>query len=126
MSVFGGYGPSGDRDLPRVLRFTVRPADAGAGRFECSLHEEGTGIRLEYPARISAAAERRLVEDARILAEWSAGRGPSASAARRAFDAVGRRLHRSFLGRRGAELLARMRPSALLMDIDERILSLPW
>lgn len=127
MSVIGGYGPGGDRQLPRVLRFAIRPEDAGKpGRFACSLLEEGTAIRWEYSVGVSEGAERRLVDGARILAEWSAGRGGSVAAVQRAIEGVGRQLHRSFLGRRGDEYLRRMNPTAVLVDVDETILNLPW
>jgi CHAT domain len=124
MSVIGGYGPKGDRELPRVLRIAVRPD--GPGRFACSLHEEGTGIRWEYDARMSAAAERRLIDAARVLSTWSAGSGGSPASVRGAVEGIGKQLHRSFLGERGDEYLARMRPSTVLVDVDETILSLPW
>lgn len=127
MSVIGGYGPGGDRELPRVLRFSVRPEDGGRpGRFACSLLEEGTAIRWEYQVRVTEAAERRLLDGTRVLAQWSAGRGGTPAAVRRALDGVGRQLHRSFLGERGDEYLRRMRPTAVLVDVDETILNLPW
>ena len=127
MSVIGGYGPGGDRELPRVLRFAIRPDDGGRpGRFACSLLEEGTAIRWEYAVSVSEAAERRLLETARVLARWSADRGGSVAAVRRAVDGVGRQRHRSFLGKRGDEYLRRMQPTAVLVDVDETILNLPW
>jgi CHAT domain-containing protein len=128
VSVFGAYGSGGGRDLPRVLHVSVRPDAArdGSSRFACSLHEEGTGISWQYPVELSAVAEERLIDGARTLAAWASGRGSTASEARRAVDAVGRQLYRSFLGRRGEEYLRRMRPTAVLVDVDETILSLPW
>jgi hypothetical protein len=128
VSVFGAYGSGGDRDLPRVLNLTVRPDEPrdGSSRFACSLHEEGTGISWEYAATLSPAAEERLVEGTRTLHAWASGDGVSPAAARRAVDAVGRQLHRSFLGQRGGEFLQRMRPTAVLVEVDETILSLPW
>lgn len=128
MSVFGGYGPGGDRDLPRVLRFSIRPDGSGprgGTHFACSFIEEGTGIRWEYPATLSRAAEQKLVADARTLGGWSVGRG-SASAAQNAVDGLGRQLRRSFVAGRGEEYLGRMTPTALLVDVDETILNLPW
>lgn len=127
MSVIGSYGVGGDRELPRVLRFAIRPEDGGRpGRFACSLLEEGTAIRWEFAVSVSAAAERRLLEGATTLAQWSAGKGASPAAVGRALDGVGRQLHRSFLGRRGDEYLRRMEPTAVLIDVDETILNLPW
>lgn len=124
MSVFGGYGPEGGEVLPRVLRLSVR--SAGDGRFRCSLHEEGTGLSWQYEAKLSDSADERLLADARTLQAWSTGRERSRARAERAVDGIGRRLRRSFLGSRGEEYLARMRPTAVLLDVDEMILSLPW
>lgn len=124
MSVFGGYGPGGGESLPRVLRLGLRVA--GENRFLCSLHEEGTGLSWQYDARLSDRAEERLVAEARTLQAWSIGREASRARAQQALDGIGRSLHRSFLGRRGEEYLARMRPTAMLLDVDETILSLPW
>lgn len=130
MSVFGGYGEGGE-SLPRVLQFAVRPSASTTGarpsrRFSCSLHEEGTGLSWEYMVSLPPHAEERLVGGMRTLQAFSAGQGPSASAAARAADSLGRQLHRSFLGRRGEEYLSRMRPTAVLLDVDETIISLPW
>lgn len=124
MSIFGGYGSEGGEKLPRVLQLSVRAVDAG--RFQCSLHEEGTGLSWEYPARVSARSEAQLIEQVRTLHAGSVGRESSPARARRAVDAVGRQLHRSFLGSRGDEYLSRMRPTAVLLNVDETILSLPW
>lgn len=125
MSVFGGYG-AGGHTLPRVLQLSVRPSrDAARTRFVCSLHEEGTGLAWQYPVNLSRSAEQRLVDGARDIRRYSVGLGSSA-AAKRAVAGVGRQLHRSFLGNRGDEYLRRMRPTAVLLDIDETILSLPW
>ncbi len=124
MSIFGGYGPGGGQSLPRVLQLSVRTA--GARRFSCSLHEEGTGLSWEYPTRMSELAEQRLVGHVRALQAWSAGRERNATRVRQALDSIGGQLHRSFIGRRGEEYLARMRPTAMLLNVDEMILSLPW
>jgi CHAT domain-containing protein len=124
VSVFGGYGSGGGESMPRVLGLSVRAVDAG--RFQCSLHEEGTGLAWEYPARVSDRSQARLVEDTRTLHAWSIGRESNPARARRAVDAIGRQLHRSFLGSRGEEYLGRMEPTAVLLNVDETILSLPW
>ena len=124
MSVFGGYGPAGGESLPRVLELSVRAA--GPGRFSCSLHEEGTGLSWEYPARLSDLAEQRLLGHARTLQAWSVGHERNAKRVRRALDSIGGQLHRSFIGGRGEEYLGRMRPTAILLNVDEMILSLPW
>jgi hypothetical protein len=124
VSVFGGYGPAGGESLPRVLELSVRVV--GDGRYRCSLHEEGTGLSWEYPARLTDHAAAQLVEQVRTLHAWSLGREPDQARVERAMASLGRQLHRSFLGRRGEEYLARMRPTALLLNIDEMILNLPW
>ena len=127
MSVFGGYGPGGHRELPRVLRFSIRPdgTTRTGTRFVCSVIEEGTGIRWEYPTSLSRTGEQRLVDDARTLASWSVGRG-SASDAEKAVDRLARELRRSFVGTRGEEYFGRLTPTALLVDVDETVLNLPW
>jgi hypothetical protein len=124
VSIFGGYGPGGGQSLPRVLQLSVRTA--GAGRFSCSLHEEGTGLSWEYPAGMSDLAEQRLVGHVRALQAWTVGRERSVPRVRSALASIGGQLHRSFIGRRGEEYLSRMRPTAMLLNVDEMILSLPW
>jgi hypothetical protein len=131
VSVFGRYG-AGGRPMPRVLRLTVRregaspPAGAAPLRFACDIHEEGTGLSWTYSATLSRRAEAALVAQAAVLHEASAHRSVGAAAARRAAQTLGRQLDRTFLGRRGREYLSRARPTALLLEIDERVLSLPW
>jgi hypothetical protein len=117
--------------MPRVLRFAVRRPALGAPRpgerlaFICSLHEEGTGLSWEYPIRLSSAREGELIEASAALAKEA--RAPAGgSRAGRLGERIGRALHRSFLGERGAEYLRRMDPTAVLLEVDETILNLPW
>jgi hypothetical protein len=130
VSVFGRYG-AGGRALPRVLRLTVRRSDERSSgnaplRFECDLHEEGTGLSWTYRATLSRRAEAAMLANARLLHEASARRSVGAARTRRTAETLGRQLDRTFLGGRGRDYLDRARPTALLFEIDERVLSLPW
>jgi hypothetical protein len=75
VSVFGGYGSGGGESLPRVLQPSVRAI--ATGRFDCSLHEVGTGLSWDYPVRLSGRSEATLLEYARTLHAWGIGRESS-------------------------------------------------
>ena len=124
------FGTSRRAPQPCVVQLRVqRNAAPRAGRpssFLASIHEEARVITWQRKVTMSTAAERLLIEDVAQLHTWSLGLGLTPEeAAQRAGD-IGRRLRDRFLGDEGVELLAALKPSAVLLEIDETMLNLPW
>ncbi|MET0326984.1 MAG: CHAT domain-containing protein [Ilumatobacteraceae bacterium] len=125
--ILGAYSRregGGGRSLPRIVQLSIAPLDAH--RFRVGIHEEGTGLSYRQEVDVPAATEGRLLALVADLHRWSTGLGLTESGARRATEQLGRTLHRAFLGRRGAAVLASLQPTAVLLDVDERVLGLPW
>ena len=63
----------------------------------------------------------------RDLHQWSLdGSRLTESQVTRLATRLGQTLYRSFLGRPGTEVLQRVQPTAVMLAIDETLLSLPW
>lgn len=124
----GGYGPSGGRDLPRVVTIAITrdAGDASRSTYGVRLHEEGTPVTWARDARLTAATKARLDADMAELDGWASSTRTSAATARSAANRLGRRLYSAFLGSAGAEYLAQHQPTALMIDADETVLDLPW
>src|SRR5207244_1507121 len=60
------------------------------------------------------------------LHQWSLGQSLTPKQAQRLAERLGRTLYRTFIGRRGTEVLARVQPTAVMLAVDEGLLSLPW
>lgn len=133
--IFGGYR-AGQESLPRVMHISIaryvrdlpRPGEARA--FLVAIHEEGTAITWQQNVTIDAETETALTAGVGDLHLWSVQRGlTSARAAERVSD-VGNRLYASFIGTEGAayleQCLGDSAPTAILFDVDETILDLPW
>ena len=104
---------------------SIAPLDAH--RFRVGDPRGGHGAGVPPGGRRRRRRRRRgcwpLVAD---LHRWSTGLGLTEAQARAATDRLGRTLHRTFLGRRGGALLASLQPTAVLLDVDESVLGLPW
>lgn len=125
--ILGAYSRQaggGGRPLPRVVQVAIAPLDGA--RFAVTIHEEGTGLTFRQQVDVPPATEALLLALVADLHRWSTGLGLTQAAARRAVDRLGRTLHRTFLGRRGDAVLADLRPTAVLLDVDESVLGLPW
>lgn len=111
----------------RVQRSQQSSSPAGRPtRFLVSIHEEANVITWQCNITLTAGAEQRILDDVAELHTWSLGLGLTREkAATRARD-LGRSLRDRFLGDEGLEVLAGLRPTAMLLEIDETILSLPW
>lgn len=125
--ILGAYSTrsgGGGKVLPHVVQIAIAPLDAG--RFAVAIHEEGTGIRFRQEVRVTPETEATLLRLVAELHAWSVGLGLTPSAARQRTEQLGRLLHRTFLGRRGGAVLASRQPTAVLLDVDESVLGLPW
>ena len=114
----------GGRFLPHIVQVTIAVRDRR--EFAVTIHEEGTGLAFSQTVSIDADTEAELLALVGDLHRWSIGLGLTAAKARSATERLGRTLHRTFLGRRGAAVLASRRPTAILLAVDESMLGLPW
>ena len=130
--IFGKYGAGSHEELPRVIHVGINRFRAALpGRVEdldflVTIHEEGTGITWQRNARLTVAHQEALVEATRDLHAWSLRLALTPERARRRAVELGTMLHRAFLGRKGDEVLHGITPTAILLSVDETILSLPW
>lgn len=132
--MFGAYGEGhrGGQALPRVITIAVARAERRLPRpgqslpFLLRFHEEGTCITWQRDATVSPELEQRLLDDTALLDQWMAGTGGSAGAALQASRRLGRTLYDTFIGKPGRAFLDEHQPTALMVDVDETVLNLPW
>jgi hypothetical protein len=131
----GGYSArpgGGGQFLPRVVQLSIdrvgpaRPATGRPLELVVSLHEEATPLTWRRPIEVSRDDERRLIARTAELHGWSVGLMHTSAQARRLAIDLGRDLHRTFLGRTGAAVLAELAPTAVVLAVDESVLNLPW
>jgi hypothetical protein len=125
--ILGAYSRQaggGRRPLPRVAQVSIAPLDDR--RFAVTIHEEGTGLTFRHEVDVPPSTEARILALVADLHGWSTGLGLTEANARRSIEQLGRTLHRTFLGRRGGAVLASLHPTAVLLDVDESVLGLPW
>ncbi|MGQ9490714.1 MAG: CHAT domain-containing protein [Anaerolineae bacterium] len=130
--IFGEYGGHKEA-LPRVMHITIArysremPRPGEALDFLVSFHEEGAGITWQQNVTISSDLERYFLDTTQQLYLGGLGRSDfTADSARVALDKLGRQLYDAFVGTEGQQFLARSRPTAILLDVDETTLNLPW
>jgi hypothetical protein len=129
--MFGKYGQRGQW-LPRVLHISVaryRAAlPAGGEPFDVlvSIHEEGTGLTWQQNVTIEPPTEDYLLDTTTALFAWSLRQGTGSAQAVEQVRALGDRLYQSFIGDAGTQILSAITPTAILLDVDETILNLPW
>ena len=129
--IFGGSGRSGEGSIPSVatigLRRPIRrlPRSGEPLSFQVTVHVEGVPLTWVSDAVLSARAERELLDGAEELLRFSAGR-VSASDVQRTTRRVGRQIGELLLGRGVREALDDLAPSAVMLDVDETVLNLPW
>ena len=131
MSMFGVYG-GGKKFIPHVLHISISrydrnlPAVNETLQFLVSLHQEGTGISWQHNVAVSPEDERFFLNATHELYLWSVDAGLTPQKAQERIDQLGRKLYDIFIGPEGERILDAMRPTAILLNIDETILNLPW
>ncbi|HEY8207383.1 MAG TPA: CHAT domain-containing protein [Myxococcaceae bacterium] len=130
--IFGAYGKGGGLVLPRVVTITIARAEhrlPSPGQplpFLLRFHEEGTCITWHRDVTVSPEEEQRFLADVAILDQWTAGTGGDVRSALGAERRLGMALYDTFVGEPGRAFLAVHEPTALMVDVDETMLSLPW
>lgn len=129
--ITGTYG-KGHEELPRVLHLSVAryhrdlPKRGEPLTFLVSIHEEGTGITWQQNVTVDRKTERWLLDTTNDLHLWSLNLALTPEKARERSARLGARLWETFVGSAGEDFLAAVVPTALLLDVDETILNLPW
>jgi hypothetical protein len=130
--MFEGAYREGGQPLPRVLHLSVaryqvelpRPGEPLA--FLATIHEEGTGISWQQNVTVDRATEQSLLEATAVLNEcalnWSTALDEALTVARQ----LGECMYDTFIGPAGTTFLETVVPTAILLDVDETILNLPW
>ena len=130
--IFGGYG-HGKEELPKVWHIAIArfsrdlPQPGEALDFLVSIRQEGAGIAWQRNVSLTADDERTILDTTHDLYLWGLGRGDfSPDAVRGTLDTLGRKLYDTFIGEEGRQFMWRGRPTAILLDVDETTLNLPW
>lgn len=129
--MFGTYR-SGKEQLPRVLHVSVAryrrglPKRGESLRFLVSIHEEGTGITWQQNVTVDPESERYFLDATQDLYLWSLNAALTPEGAKDRVLGLGRRLYEAFIGPDGNKILESIVPTAVLFNVDETILNLPW
>lgn len=129
--MWGGYG-KGKAFLPRVLHISIArykadlPLQGEQLEFLVSIHEEGSGVTWQQNIILDLAMEAFFIQATDDLYRWSVRKGLGPKKAIRLANQLGQELYKAFIGLAGAEVLNRVVPTAVLLDVDETILNLPW
>lgn len=129
--LFGKYG-KGKEVMPRVIHLSVArfkrelPLPGETLDFLVSIHEEGTGVTWQQNITVDAETEAYLLNATNDLLLWSVNLALTPEIANQRAHDLGLRLFQTFIGEEGAKVLGAIKPTAILMDVDETILNLPW
>jgi len=127
--MLGGYRKE---ELPRVIHISIAryrgdlPKAGEKLAFLVSIHEEGTGITWQQNVNVESSAEKFFLEATHELHLWSLNRALTPAKAKDLLQDFGRRLYETFIGSAGDAILRTITPTAVLLDVDETILNLPW
>ncbi len=130
-AMFGGYGEGG-AFLPRVLHLSIAryrpdlPLPGEPLEFLATIHEEGTGISWQQNVTVDPATEQSLLDATAVLHECSLNWATALDEALLVSRQLGERLYDTFIGPAGTTVLETVAPTAILLDVDETILNLPW
>lgn len=128
--MFGGYKEQ--EFLPRVIHVSIArynrtlPKPGETLEFLVAIHEEGTGITWQQNVVLDASTEEFLAKATHQLHLWSLNLALRPKDAQALVEQLGTTLYQSFMGSEGDKVLQAITPSALLLDVDETILNLPW
>lgn len=127
--MFGGYRKE---EMPRVLHISVAryrphlPQPGEALEFLMAIHEEGSGVTWQQNVAVDPATEQFLLDATLGLHRWSLNLALTPEKAADLVQQLGKRLYEAFVGEEGDKVLSRITPTAVLFDVDETILNLPW
>ena len=128
--LLGGYSDrpgGGGKAVPHVVVLSINRAAASGREFIVGIHEEGTALNWCRRVDLRADTEAFLLRAVRDLHRWSLGEsGLTVNQAQRLAARLGQTLYSSFVGRPGTEVLRRVVPTAVMLLVDETLLSLPW
>ncbi len=129
--MFGMFG-KGKEKLPRILHISIAryrrdlPKKGESLQFLVSIHEEGTGITWQQNVVVDSKRESRFLEMTQDLYWWSKNAALTLKGARERVREFGSELYETFIGPDGKKVLESIIPTAVLLDVDETILNLPW
>ncbi|GIK41599.1 MAG: hypothetical protein BroJett011_54320 [Chloroflexota bacterium] len=127
--MFGGYRAE---FLPRVVHISITryrrelPQRGEALEFLVAIHEEGTGITWQQNVVLDAAMEQFLAEATHQLHLWSLNLALRPQDALALVRQLGQCLYETFIGPEGEQVLRAIPPTAVLLNVDETMLNLPW
>jgi hypothetical protein len=130
--MFGKYREGQNKFLPHVLHISIAryskdlPEVDEALQFLVSIHEEGTGITWQQNVTVDPKDERYLLDVTQELYLWSLNAALTPKQAQERVRQLGARLYEIFIGQQGEKMLSTIPPTAVLLNIDETILNLPW
>jgi hypothetical protein len=130
--MFSGSYREGHESLPRVLHLSIARVRAELPRrgepqeFLVNIHEEGTGISWQQNVVIDRQTELALLTATAELDEcarnWATALDESVDVALQ----LGSLIYDTFIGSSGTTFLGSVVPTAILLEVDETILNLPW
>lgn len=129
--MFGSYG-EGKQVLPRVLHITLArysahlPQSGKPLEFLLTIHEEGTGISWQKNVEVPLEIEKDVLTKTKDLYFWSLNQAFTPKKANETVHLLGSILYKAFIGEDGESYLSSIQPTAILFDVDETILNVPW
>jgi hypothetical protein len=129
--MIGLFG-EGKEKLPRVLHISIAryqrdlPKTGESLQFLVSIHEEGTGITWQQNVTVDPESERCFLETTQELYWWSRNATLTLKGAKERVGRLGSQLYDTFIGSEGKKVLESIVPTAVLLNVDETILNLPW
>lgn len=130
--MISGRYRQGREALPRVIHISIAryhrrlPRSNDPLEFLVSIHEEGTAITWQRNAYVNADTEREFLDTTQELYLWSQNLALTPEKARDRVKRLGNQLYETFVGAAGEKYLQTVAPTAVLLDVDETILNLPW
>lgn len=132
--IFGEYGlGSGPaRFLPRIIQLGVTRPLRSLPRaneplpLQIMVREESSALTWVRNVVLEPNEERALVEETCSLAKWCRGLELTRRSARTVAERLGRRLKELVLGGDTLAYVQGLHPTAVLLNIDETVLDLPW
>lgn len=118
--------------MPRVIHISIAryaealPIHGEKLDFIISIHEEGTGITWQQNITVPWDIKEDIINITNELYLWSIKEGPTLEQANSLMKELGESLYKTFIGAEGEKILDRINPTAVLFNVDETILSIPW